>query len=108
MLREPAAEADIVKADLAELVLQLMQGPSLESVDGLSPFLLNALYGLSCRPAARQQLLDKLTTHSCGIMVDLSLKQLEAPNAYHAALVVAAGELLSRLLLRSLKSCITL
>lgn len=108
MLREPAAEAHIIKADLAGLVLELMQGPSLQSVAGLSTVVLNSLYGFSCQPAGRQQLLDKLTTDSSRIMVDLSLKYLEAPNPCHASLVVAAGENGRTLLLCSFRSLIAL
>ena len=94
MLHEPAAEADIMKADLAGLVLQLLQGPSLKSVAGLSTVVLNSLYGFSCQPAGRQQLLQKLTPNSARIMIDLSLEYVEAPHACHAALVAAAGDVL--------------
>lgn len=95
-----------MKADLAGLVLQLMQGPSIQSVAGLSTTVLNSLYGFSCQPAGRQQLLQKLTPDSARIMIDLSLEYLEAPTACHAALVVAAGEILWRLLLCSFMSLI--
>lgn len=108
MLREPAAESDIIKAGLAGVVLQLIQGPSLQSVAGLSTVVLNSLYGFSCQPAGRQQLLEKLTTDSSRIMIDLSLKHLESPHPCHAALVVAAGENVWTLLLCSCRSLIAL
>lgn len=91
MLREPAAAADIIRADLAGLVLQVMQGPSLKSVTGFPTIVINSLYGLSCQPEGRQQLLDRLTPDSARIMLELSLDALEAPTACHAALVFAAG-----------------
>ena len=107
MLREPAAEAHIITADLAGLVLQLMQGPSLQSVVGLPTVVLYNLHGFSCQPAGRQQLLDKLTPDSSRIVIDLSLKYLETPNACHAALIAAAGEIFSNSLFSSFKSCVT-
>lgn len=91
MLREPAAAADIIKADLAGLVVQIIQGPSLKSVAGFSTIVLNSLHGFSCQPEARQQLLDRLTPDSARVMIELSLDALEDPNACHTALVFAAG-----------------
>ena len=91
MLREPAAAADIIKADLAGLVVQIMQGPSLKSVTGFSAIVLNSLHGFSCQPQGRQQLLDRLTPDSVRVMIELSLDALEAPTPSHAALVFAAG-----------------
>ena len=95
MLYVPAAASDIIKADLVGLVLQILQGPFLK------PFCVtaaNSLYFFSCQPAVRQQLVEKLTPDSAKAVIELCLKLLEAPDDDHAALVIAAGDILYSLL----------
>ena len=93
MLHVPGAEAEIIKADLASVVVQFMQGPSLGS-ESTHVTVLNALYLFSGRPVGRQQLLEKLTPDSLRIMIDLSLNCLEAPDPNHSGLSIAAGHFL--------------
>ena len=88
MMHVPPAAADVIKADLAGLLLQILPGPLSEPFRMTAAYL---LYFFSCQPASRQQLLEKLTPDSAKAVIDLSLKSLEAPDYDHAALVVAAG-----------------
>lgn len=96
MLYEPAAAADIIKADLAGLVLQIMQGPSLESSIAT---VINFLYHFSKQPTGRQQLLLKLTPDIARSMIDTCLKCLEAPQYDEPALIIATGDIACSLLL---------
>ena len=95
MLHVPAAAADINKADLAGLLLRILQGPSLESFRDTAA---NALYFFCSQPAGRQQLLEKLTPDSAKSLIDLSLKFFEAPEYNRSALIVATGDILCSLL----------
>lgn len=96
MLHVPAAAADINKADLAGLLLQILQGPSFP--ESFCDTAANALYFFCSRPAGRQQLLEKLTPDSAKSLIDLSLKFFEAPEYNHSALIVATGDFLCSLL----------
>ena len=98
MLYEPAAAADIIKADLAGLVLQIMQGPSLESSVLIVIHFLNHF---SKQPTGRQQLLLKLTPDIARSMIDMCLKRLEAPQYDEPALIIATGDIACSLLLFS-------
>ena len=101
MMHVPAAAADIIKADLAGLVLQILQGPSSESFHVTAA---NSLYFFCCQPASRQQLLEKLTPDSASVVIDLSLKLLEAPDYDQSALDIAAGDILCSLLCSMVQS----
>ena len=89
MLHVPAAAADIIKADLAGLMLQILQGSSFESFHLTAA---NFLYLFSCQPAGRQLLLEMLTPDSAKPIIDLSLELLEAPDYNHSDLAIATGE----------------
>lgn len=93
MFSVPAAAAEIVKADPAGLLLQIMQDPSFESIDNLDAAVMCSLWHLNCQPAGRQQLLLQLTPDSCRVVIQMALKYLESPPD-HEACVCAAGELL--------------
>lgn len=95
VLQQPPVAADIIKADLAGLVLQIMQGPSSASFDAPA---VNFLYAFSKQPTGRQQVLEELTPDTARSMIDLSLKYLEASEYDHSALVIASGDIACLLL----------
>ena len=92
MFIDPAASTEMVKADLAGLLLQIVQDPALELTRPLDAAVMCGLWHLNRQPAGRQQLLQQLTPDSCRVMIDLSLKYLEDPPD-HDALACAAGKL---------------
>lgn len=104
MFRVPAATAEMVKADLAGSLLQIMQDPHLDDVHQLDAAVMGDLCLLNRQPAGRQQLLQQLNPDSCRVLIQLCLKHLEAP-VNHAALVCAAGELLDPVVLEGSVSC---
>lgn len=104
MFRVPAAAAEMVKADLAGTLLQIIQDPCMDVIHQLDAAVMGCLWLLNRQPAGRQQLLQQLTPDSCRVLIELSLKHLEAQVNHHA-LICAAGELLDPLALECSVSC---
>ena len=89
MLSVPASATETMKADLAGIVVEIMQEPEFESDPAVSIAAMTAAYRLSFLPAGRQQLLEKLTPASSAAMIEMSLKVLEDDNSETGGMLVA-------------------